>query len=154
MEQQDIFDKLMHLPVLNIFEPFYKKHKEVLLYLFFGFLTFLFGIGTYALFNVTFGINELIANIMSWVVTVLFAFLTNRVWVFQANTENWTAFFSQMVNFYGGRVVTLVIEEVILYVFITRMGLFSVGVKVVAQVIVIVLNYVISKLFVFKEKEA
>lgn len=39
-EKKDIFDKLMHLPVLNIFEPFYKKHKEVLMYLFFGGLTF------------------------------------------------------------------------------------------------------------------
>lgn len=39
-EKRDIFDRLMHLPVLNIFEPFYKKHKEVLMYLFFGGITF------------------------------------------------------------------------------------------------------------------
>ena len=47
----DIFDRLMHLPVLNIFEPFYKKHKEMLLYLFFGGLTFVISVITYAFFN-------------------------------------------------------------------------------------------------------
>ena len=47
-EKKDIFDKLMHLPVLNIFEPFYKKHKEVLMYLFFGGLTFFLNIALYA----------------------------------------------------------------------------------------------------------
>ena len=66
-EKRDIFDRMMALPILNIFEPFYKKNKEVLLYLFFGGLTFIVSIATYAVFNVSMGINELIANVMSWV---------------------------------------------------------------------------------------
>ena len=86
-EKRDIFDRMMALPILNIFEPFYKKNKEVLLYLFFGGLTFIVSIATYAVFNVSMGINELIANVMSWVLAVLFAFATNRVWVFQAPTN-------------------------------------------------------------------
>lgn len=61
-EKKDIFDKLMSLPVLNIFEGFYKKHKEVLLYLFFGGLAFVVSIATYAGFNVALGINEFILN--------------------------------------------------------------------------------------------
>lgn len=71
-EKRDIFDRMMALPLLNIFEPFYKKNKEVLLYLFFGGLTFIVSIVTYAVFNVSMGINELIANVMSWVLAVLF----------------------------------------------------------------------------------
>ena len=142
-EKRDIFDRMMALPILNIFEPFYKKNKEVLLYLFFGGLTF----------NVSMGINELIANVMSWVLAVLFAFATNRVWVFQAPTHTITEFLKQMLSFFGGRVVTLVIEEIILLVFITWLGFNSMVVKVIAQVIVIVLNYVISKFFVFSEKK-
>ena len=63
----DIFDKIMHLPGLRVFEPLYKKYKEVLLYLFFGVLTTVVSIGSYALFNVAMGINELIANVISWV---------------------------------------------------------------------------------------
>ena len=140
-EKREIFNRMMGLPILNIFEPFYKKNKEVLLYLFFGGLTFIVSIVTYAVFNVSMGINELIANVMSWVLAVLFAFATNRVWVFQAPTHTITEFLKQMLSFFGGRI------------FITWLGFNSMVVKVIAQVIVIVLNYVISKFFVFSEKK-
>ena len=98
-EKRDIFDKLMALPILNNFEPFYKRNKEVLLYLFFGGLTCIISIVSYA--------------------------------------------------FFGGRVATLVVEEIILLVFVSLLAFPSVPVKVVAQVIVIILNYIISKFFVF-----
>lgn len=148
--QEDIFDRLMSLPILNIFEPFYKKHKEVLLYLFFGGLTFIVSIASYAFFNITMGINELIANIISWILAVAFAFATNRIWVFAAPTNTFADFMKQMIAFFGGRVVTLVMEEIILLVFITILDFASMPVKVVAQVVVIASNYIISKFFVFK----
>jgi len=151
-QKPDIFDKLMHLPVLNIFEPFYKKHKEVLMYLFFGFLTFVLSILTFVFFNKTCGINELVANVISWIICVMFAFLTNRTWVFNAETEGRSAFLKQMVNFYAGRLLTLILEEAILGIFITWLGFDSVAVKIVAQVVVIITNYIISKLWVFKKK--
>lgn len=148
--KEDIFDKIMKLPLLNIFEPFYKKNKEVLLYLFFGGLAFIVSIATYAFFNVTLGINELIANVISWVITVAFAFFTNRIWVFNSPTNGVKEFISQIISFFGGRIVTLIIEEAILLTFITWLGFPSMIIKVIAQVVVIVLNYVISKLVVFK----
>lgn len=149
--KEDIFDKMMHLPILNIFEPFYKKNKEVLLYLFFGVLAFLVSILTYALFNVLLGMNELLANLLSWIITVFFAFITNSIWVFQADISGVKKFIDQMGAFYGGRIITLVIEEVILFVFISMMNFPSMLIKVVAQIIVILLNYIISKLLVFKK---
>lgn len=97
------------------------------------------------------GINELVANVLSWIITVLFAFLTNRVWVFQSPTNEVSEFVKQMFAFYSGRVITLIIEEVILLVFITWLGFNSMVIKVIAQVIVILLNYVISKLVIFKK---
>ena len=151
-KNKDIFDKVMELPILRILNPFYKKYKEMLLYLFFGGLSFIVSIATFACFNVGLGKNELIANILSWIITVMFAFLTNRVWVFQSPTDSVQAFIKQMFVFYSGRVITLVVEEVILLVFITWLGFNSILIKVIAQVIVIVLNYVISKLVVFKER--
>ena len=151
-ERKDIFDKIMMLPGLRILNPFYKKNKEVLLYLFFGGLTFLVSVISYAYFNVTLGINELVANIISWVLAVAFAFFTNRIWVFQAPTKTVSQFLMQLIRFFMGRVATLVVEEVILLVFITILGFNSMAVKVIAQVIVIVLNYVISKLVVFRKK--
>ena len=150
--KKDIFDKIMSLPVLNIFEPFYKKYKEMLLYLFFGGLTFLISVGSYSVANITFGINELLANIISWIIAVFFAFFTNRVWVFEGKTNGVKEFFIQMINFFGGRVVTLVVEEIILFVFITMLGFGSIAIKVIAQIVVIVLNYIISKLWVFRKK--
>ena len=80
----------------------------------------------------------------------MFAFLTNRVWVFASPTDNIKDFMKQMLSFYSGRIITLVIEEAILLVFINMLGFGSLLVKIVAQVVVILLNYVISKLFIFK----
>jgi putative flippase GtrA len=152
LEKKDIFDKIMGLPGLRVFEPLYRKYKEVLLYLFFGVLTTVVSIVTYAVFNIVFGINELIANVLSWILAVLFAFFTNRIWVFSAPTKTTMEFFKQMATFASGRLVTLAIEEIILLVFITILHFNSLVVKIVAQVVVIVLNYVISKLVVFRKK--
>ena len=130
-KEKDIFDRIMELPVLRIFNPFYKKNKEILLYLFFGGLTFLVSIISYAFFNIQIGWNALVANIGSWILAVAFAYITNRIWVFDSNASTAADFIKEITSFIGGRVATLV--------------------KIVAQVIVIVLNYVISKLIVFKK---
>ena len=81
IEKKDIFDKIMSLPGLRIFEPFYKKNKEVLLYLFFGGLSFIVSVSSYAYFNLVLDLNALIANIFSWILAVIFAFVTNKIWV-------------------------------------------------------------------------
>ena len=99
-EKRDIFDRMMALPILNIFEPFYKKNKEVLLYLFFGGLTFIVSIATYAVFNVSMGINELIANVMSWVLAVLFAFATKCVGISGTNTYDHRIFKANALIFW------------------------------------------------------
>lgn len=151
MKKKDIFDKIFELPGLRVFEPLYSKYKEVILYLVFGGLSFIVSICTYALFNVYLGINELIANILSWIITVLFAFLTNRIWVFDSPTSGVQDFLKQMAAFFGGRIITLVVEEVIILVFISILGFNSMIVKIVAQIIVILLNYIISKLIIFKK---
>ena len=102
-ERKDIFDKMMHLPVLNIFEPFYIKHKEVLLYLFFGGLAFFLNMALFIMFNGIWGINELIANVICWTICVLFQFFTNRTWVFGGRTEGLADFlhFVDAVNAYN-----------------------------------------------------
>lgn len=148
---EDIFDKIMKLPGLQKPEPLYRKYKEVLLYLFFGGLTFLVSIGSYAGFNVGMGINELIANVISWFFAVAFAYITNKIWVFSTRGLEFATLVREIFKFFGGRVFTLVVEEIILYVFITRLQFNSMLIKVMAQIVVILLNYIISKLFVFKK---
>ena len=151
-KKKDIFDKIMLLPGIKIFQPIYVKYKEVLLYLFFGGLTFLVSIGTYAFFNVKCEINELVSNLLSWIAAVLFAYITNRIWVFQSSTSGVKECLREAVSFFSGRIFTLLVEEIILLIFVTVLGLNSLLVKVAAQIIVIILNYVISKKFVFREK--
>ncbi|MCF0145420.1 MAG: GtrA family protein [Eubacterium sp.] len=151
-KKEDIFDRLMHLPVLRVFEPFYKRYKEALLYLFFGGITFFLNIILFALIGRFTNINELVNNVICWIICVLFQFFTNRTWVFDAKVEGAGSFFKQMAGFFGGRLFTLVVEEVILAVFISWLGLNAMVVKILAQVVVIVLNYVISKFIVFKKK--
>ena len=137
-----------------------EEFKELVLYTVFGNMTFVISIGAYAIFNVFFGINELIANALAWVFAVqtllhgclLFSYVTNKKWVFKAATPTKTAFLVQMFAFFSGRFITLVIEETIIFIFITLLDYPSMWVKLAAQVVVVVLNYVISKLFVFKNR--
>jgi putative flippase GtrA len=130
-----------------------KKTKEIVLYLFFGGIAFFLNIGLFLLFNKVLGITELIANVFCWILCVLFQFFTNRTWVFEGKTETAVDFWKQMFSFFGGRLFTLLVEEVILAVFVTWLQWDSMIVKLAAQVIVIVLNYLISKLFVFKKED-
>ena len=116
-KEKDIFDRIMELPILRILNPFYKKNKEILLYLFFGGLTFIVSIASYAFFNIQIGWNALVANIGSWILAVAFAYVTNRIWVFDSNASTAAEFMKEITSFVGGRVATLVIEELILFIF-------------------------------------
>lgn len=145
----NIIEKLKIIPCIKKLRQLLMKYKEQLLYLFFGGLSFLVSISTFAYFEKVININELFSNVLSWLVTVMFAFLTNRIWVFSSKTKNWKEFVRQMYSFYMGRVVTLILEELILLIFVTWLNLNSIVVKLIAQVIVIILNYIISKFIIF-----
>lgn len=147
-KNQDIFDRIMQLPILRIFNGFYLKNKSVLLYLFFGAVTTFISIFTFALFYDIFGLNELVANIISWIFAVLFSYFTNRTWVFDSK-QSGKAMLREMLSFFAGRLTTLGLEEVILFVFITCLSFNGTLIKLSAQIAVLILNYIISKLFVF-----
>lgn len=150
----DIWDKLMNLKLLRWLNPFFQKHRSVLMYLFFGAVTTVVSWVTFWLFAVVLQWNELVANLVSWIITVLVAFLTNRVWVFNAPTKGAAAYIKQLLSFYGSRVATFLVETALIYVFVTRLGFYEMAVKIAASIIVVILNYVFSKLFVFAKKKA
>lgn len=145
---RDIFDKIMGLPVLRRFYKPYEKHKEVLLYIFFGGLATVVSISTFLLFDWV--MNELIANALSWIITVGFAYWTNRTWVFRSQVRG-KGIWKEMTTFYTGRLATLTLEELILLVFVTILAWNSAAVKIAAQIVVLVGNYIISKLLIFKK---
>ena len=154
MEEKDIFDRLMDSRLLRPLQPFWQKHREVLLYLLFGGLTTLISILTFWIFYRFAGLNELSANVLSWILAVLFAYVTNARWVFRDRPETGRDRLRQILGFYAGRLATLGAEELLLWAFITRLRLPAMPVKIAAQLVVIVLNYIISKLLVFRKGAA
>lgn len=152
MEKQDVFDRLISHRSFRLFQSFYMKHKEPLLYLFFGGLTTLVSLASFAGAEQLLGLPPLVANVVSWILSVAFAYITNRIWVFSHKAEDAQGIFREAISFAGGRVLTLLLEEVILAVGIHILHMNSFLVKMIAQVLVVVSNYFISKLFVFKAR--
>ncbi|MBE6718999.1 MAG: GtrA family protein [Ruminococcaceae bacterium] len=147
-DKKDVFDRIMSLPGLRLFYEPYTKYKAVLLYVFFGGCTTIVSIGSFILFNIILG--ELLSNVVSWVLAVTFAYITNRIWVFCSKAKG-KVVFKEMLSFYSGRLITLILEEVLLFVFVILLQLNAVVIKIIAQFVVLVSNYFISKLITFKE---
>lgn len=148
---KDIFDRIINLRPLRPLQPFYRKYKEQLLYLLFGALTTIVNLATFAFCSYSLHIKVLISNIIAWVVGVIFAYVTNRIWVFASEVKGGSAVLKEIVSFTAGRLATLLMEEMMLWVGIDLLGINSMVVKVIAQIAVIVGNYIVSKLFVFKK---
>ena len=125
-------------------------HEEAVLYIFFGGITFFLNIGLFIFFNKF--VDTLISNAISWFLCVLFQFFTNKFYVFKKKALTVLDFIRQIISFFAGRIFTLLVEEVILAIFVTWLGFNSVVVKLMDTVIVIILNYVISKRLVFAER--
>lgn len=151
MKKENMIDKIVARWAPIIIKKIYDKYKEGILYLFFGGLTFLISVITYAAFTEVWRMNELIANVISWMIAVLFAYCTNRTWVFEPQAGSIEKILGEMFSFFCGRIATLIIEEIILFVFITKMEFGNMLIKVIAQIIVIILNYIISKIWVFRK---
>ncbi len=143
----------MALGPLKPLRPLYEKYKEPLLYLFFGGLTTLLSIFLYWLFAHPLGLPPLAANPVSWVLCVAFAYVTNRTWVFRDKAREPLGILREAASFTLGRLATLGLEEGLLWLGITALGFPDLPVKIAAQVLVIVANYVISKLLVFRRRK-
>lgn len=157
-KKPDIFDRIMSMGFLKKFEPLYKKNKEMLLYLFFGVLTT-------AVSFVTAGLSKVIlegltdskdiistaSTVFSWICAVTFAYVTNRVWVFDSQAKGVKSVFSEAMSFYGGRVFTLLVEMGMMWLGYSLLGFNYWITKITANIVVLILNYIISKLIVFRK---
>ena len=150
MKEKDIFDKMMSLPGLRRFYGLYEKYKSILLYIFFGGCTTVVSIGSFILLETVLGLNELIANIGSWILAVRFAYVTNRVWVFRSCVRG-KAVGKEILSFFSGRLITLGLEEAMLLIFVTWLQFNGTAIKVIAQIAVLIGNYLISKWITFRK---
>lgn len=122
--------------------------KEVVMYVIFGVLTTAVNFVTYLLFARVFNIHYLISNVLAWFLSVLFAYITNKIWVFESKNPN---ILKEMSLFFGGRIFSGVVDTALMYLLIDVLVVSDVISKIIIQVIVVILNYVISKLIVFKK---
>ena len=130
------------------------KYQEIISYLIFGVLTTVISLATYYLLVYTIldpkrGFELQIANIISWIAAVTFAYFTNRKYVFKSNKEK---SLKEAFNFYLSRLSTLLIEMFLMWLLVTKLSFNDKVIKIIVQVAVIVLNYVFSKFLVFRKK--
>lgn len=141
------------------------KYKELLLYVFFGAGTTLVNFLAYALFQALLGERlYLLSNALAWIVAVVFAYITNKLWVFESKSWRPAVLWREIPAFLGARVLSFVIEEVGLFVMVDllKFSAFSLTLagitlsgsllaKLLLAVIVVILNYFFSKLVIFKK---
>ena len=128
----------------------FKKYKFIILYGIFGVLTTIINIVTYALCYDMFNISNVVSNIIAWVLSVLFAFITNKIWVFESKSFDFKIFIKELWNFIVCRLATGALDLSIMYVGVDLLKGPALILKIASNIIVIILNYVMSKLFVFK----
>lgn len=133
----------------------YNNHREIIVYLIVGVLTTVVSFVSYYLCTKTFlnpkdGLQLQIANIISWVCAVTFAYFTNRIFVFRSKNKNKI---NEAFLFYSSRIITLIMDMCIMWFMVTLLGCNDLIAKIVVQVVVTIGNYIISKFFVFNKKE-
>lgn len=135
----------------------YHQYEEIINYLIVGGMTTVISLAVkygllFTILDASHAVELQVAVILSWIVAVAFAYFANRIFVFHSKSKR---YLKEVSGFVAGRIATLIIEMVIMWFFVTLLGLDShlwvIIWTIVAQIVVIVGNYVISKLFVFKK---
>lgn len=134
--------------MLNKVKNIYNGYKEIINYLIFGVLTTLVSIITYAIFTRLFNINYNISNVLSWLLAVSFAYITNKNYVFNSKDKN---IIKSIFKFFTSRITTLIIEIIFMFIMVDVLKFDDMICKIIVQFIVIILNYIFSKLFVFNK---
>ncbi len=130
----------------------FKKHREVIMYIIFGVLTtvvdiLVFSLLAHTVFDTENPLLAQIANIIAWIAAVAFAYVTNRIFVFKSKEKR---ILIEILSFTASRLLTLVLDAILIYVLASLIGINPDVSNIISNVVVIVLNYVISKLFVFR----
>lgn len=142
------------------FKELWKKYEEAINYLIWGGIAFVLSMVLFILFtNPVFHIewNEVFANSIDWVICVIFTFFTNKFFVFKSKSANVKAFGKEFIEFVIARLFTLLLENAIIWLLCDKIGwntgLLQTAAKLIGQFVVIVSNYFLSKLWIFKGNE-
>lgn len=129
----------------------FKNMKQLVLYGIFGVLTTIINIVAYWLVR-KFDISITMSAAIAWLVAVFFAYWSNRKYVFESTNTSLIAIFFEAIYFFACRIATGIFDVAFMYLFADILAFNEVITKIVANIIVIVLNYIASKLFIFRER--
>lgn len=130
----------------------YKKHEEGMNYLIFGFLAFVLNYVLYDIFASLFHIHYLLATALSWVLTVIFAYWTNHTFVFKSKNAGAVGLLKEFTAFISARILTEGLELLLMYLMVDVAAFNSRIAKLIGQTVIILTNYFLSKLWIFKKK--
>ena len=129
------------------------KYKRLIMYGIFGVLTTLVNIASYWVLAHIFSLSTVPANTVAWVISCTFAYITNRIWVFESQEKKRSGIVREMVAFFACRLFTLGGEDLMMYIFIDRLGFNDLIIKIIANIVVIILNYIGSLFVVFTKRK-
>ena len=132
-------------------QDLYYKLESVILYAFFGALTTVVSFGTQYLASRA-GCTTAVSTVISWVCAVTFAFFVNKFFVFKENSKGAADILKQAGQFYAARLVSGVFEVVFMVVTVDKLGFSEMLMKLIAQIFILIANYLFSKLIIFRKK--
>lgn len=132
----------------------YLKYKEIINYLVFGGLTTVVNFVTYYITARIIGIEEVTSSSISWFCSVLFAYITNKLFVFESKSNSKKEFFKEMISFFLARIASGILCDVGTFALMVKVfNVNDIIAKIVTQIMVVIVNYVFSKLIIFKKKK-
>lgn len=131
-----------------------KKYKEILLYLIFGGFTTLINIASYWVCDDLFHWGTIASTIIAWFLSVIFAFITNKLFVFESKNISLKTLIFEIFSFFGCRVFSGLIDLGIMWLTVDIFHWNNLLMKIISNVLVIILNYIFSKVFIFRKKQS
>lgn len=129
-----------------------EKYKSVISYLFFGVCTTLINWISYYLFYNVIKVPNVPSTIIAWLLAVIFAFITNKLWVFSSKSFDAKTLLHEIWTFLAARIATGVLDVAFMYVTVDVLCWNSTLMKLLSNIIVVIINYILSKLLIFKNK--
>ena len=129
-----------------------KKYQSLISYAIFGVLTTIVNIVTYNVCYSKIGIGNTVSNVIAWILAVAFAYVTNKIWVFDSKSWKWDVLKREVTTFVSCRLATGIMDIVIMFLCVDIMDMPAMIMKLLSNILVIILNYIFSKLIIFKKK--
>lgn len=127
------------------------SNREMVRYLVIGVLSTVVNYVVYVGATRLFHVDELTSNWIAWIAAVVFAYVTNKLYVFESHVHGFRPLMLEIFNFMAARVFSLVMEQALMWLLVKQMGLYDLACKLGVNVLVVIVNYIFSKFFIFRK---